>query len=108
MEVTTEMLVHFLSKTEVFADFDPDEIETFVPHLEFVGVEAEHTIFQEGSTGDGWWLILSGEVSVTKEMPSGPPHVLSGSKAAVGHLCCSVSAAAAAHYAALRSGRGSR
>ena len=77
MEVTTELLVHFLSKTEVFADFDTDEIETFVPHLEFVGVEAEHTIFQEGSTGDGWWLILSGEVSVTKEMPSGPPHVLS-------------------------------
>jgi CRP/FNR family cyclic AMP-dependent transcriptional regulator len=77
MEVTTDMLVHFLAQTDVFSDFSPEEIEAFVPHFEFIGVEANHTIFQEGSVGDGWWMILGGEVSVTKEMPSGPPHVLS-------------------------------
>ncbi len=77
MEITTDMLVHFLEKTEVFSRFETAEIEGFVPHFEFVSVEEGHTIFREGSNGDGWWLILGGEVSVTKEMPSGPPHVLS-------------------------------
>ena len=77
MEITTEMLVHFLGKTEVFSRFEPEEIEAFTPHFEFISVDINHTIFQEGSTGDGWWIILGGEVSVTKEMASGPPHVLS-------------------------------
>ena len=77
MEITSDMLVHFLGKTEVFARFEEDEIEAFTPHFEFISVEAGHTIFREGSNGDGWWIILGGEVSVTKEMPSGPPHVLS-------------------------------
>lgn len=77
MEITSDMLVHFLAKTEAFSRFENDEIEAFVPHFEFISVEAGHTIFREGSNGDGWWVILGGEVSVTKEMPSGPPHVLS-------------------------------
>ncbi len=77
MEITSEMLVHFLGKTDVFARFEPEEIESFAPNFEFITVEAEHTIFREGSNGDGWWVILGGEVSVTKAMPSGPPHVLS-------------------------------
>ena len=42
-----------------------------------VRIKQNHTIFQEGSNGDAWFVILDGEVSVTKEMPSGPPHVLS-------------------------------
>ena len=77
MKITAEMLVNFLADAPVFERFERDEIEAFLPHLEFQGVEAGHTIFQEGSNGDGWWIILGGEVSVTKEMPSGPPHVLS-------------------------------
>ena len=77
MEVTTDMLLHFLAKTEVFSSFDPEEIAFFAPHFEFIEVGANHTIFEEGSSGDGWWMILGGEVSVTKEMPSGPPHILS-------------------------------
>ncbi len=77
MEITADMLVNFLADTPVFERFERQEIEAFLPHFEFQGVEATHTIFQEGSNGDGWWIVLGGEVSVTKEMPSGPPHVLS-------------------------------
>ena len=77
MHITTDMLVNFLAEAPVFKRFEREEIEAFLPHLEFQGVEATHTIFQEGSNGDGWWIVLGGEVSVTKEMPSGPPHVLS-------------------------------
>ena len=77
MDVTPDMLVDFLSKTEIFDGFQRAEIEVFAPSLEVVRVEASHTIFQEGTNGDAWFVILDGEVSVTKEMPSGPPHVLS-------------------------------
>lgn len=77
MDITVDMLVNFLAEAPVFKRFEREEIEAFVPHFEFQGVEATHTIFQEGSNGDGWWIVLGGEVSVTKEMPSGPPHVLS-------------------------------
>jgi CRP-like cAMP-binding protein len=76
MDFTAEMLVHFLEKTQVFSDFEPEEIAEFLPHFEFIDVEEDHTIFHEGSSGDGWWMILEGEVGVTKEMFSGPPHVL--------------------------------
>ena len=77
MEVTDQLLTQFLSKTEIFEGFDTAEIALFVSHLEITKVPASHTIFQEGTTGDAWFVIMNGEVSVTKEMVSGPPHVLS-------------------------------
>lgn len=77
MEVTPAMLIQYLSKTEVFGGFQTDELDVFAPYLELTRIAASHTIFQEGSDGDAWFVILDGEVSVTKEMPSGPPHVLS-------------------------------
>ncbi len=70
-------LVDFLLNTPIFARFEAHEVEVFVPHIEVQDVQAGHIIFEEGSVGDGWWIVLSGEVSVIKEMPSGPPHVLS-------------------------------
>ena len=77
MQVTEEMLAQFLAKTDIFEGFDSEEVELFVPLLEITKVAASHTIFQEGTTGDAWFVVLNGEVSVTKEMASGPPHVLS-------------------------------
>ena len=77
MEVTDQLLTQFLSKTEIFEGFDTAEIALFVAHLEITKVPASHTIFQEGTRGDAWFVIINGEVSVTKEMVSGPPHVLS-------------------------------
>jgi CRP/FNR family cyclic AMP-dependent transcriptional regulator len=77
MQVTDQMLAQFLAKTEIFEGFESEEVELFVPHLEITKVAASHTIFQEGTIGDAWFVVLNGEVSVTKEMASGPPHVLS-------------------------------
>ncbi len=77
MQVTEEVLAQFLAKTDIFDGFEPEEIDIFVPLLELTTVSAGHTIFREGTIGDAWFVILEGEVSVTKEMISGPPHVLS-------------------------------
>ena len=77
MQVTEEVLAQFLAKTDIFDGFDAEEIELFVPLLELTTVASGHTIFREGTIGDAWFVILEGEVSVTKEMISGPPHVLS-------------------------------
>ena len=40
MKITAEMLVNFLADAPVFERFERDEIEAFLPHLEFQGVEA--------------------------------------------------------------------
>ena len=77
MQVTNQLLTQFLSKTEIFEGFESSEVSLFVEHLQITKVAEGHTIFQEGTTGDAWFVILNGEVSVTKEMVSGPPHVLS-------------------------------
>jgi CRP-like cAMP-binding protein len=77
MQVTADMLTEFLAKTDIFHGFKPEELSVFAPFLEVVRIKDSHTIFQEGMDGDAWFVILDGEVSVTKEMPSGPPHVLS-------------------------------
>ena len=77
IQFTAEMLVRFLSKTEIFENQEPEELLAFEPFFEVVRVQEHHTIFQEGTNGDAWFVILDGEVSVTKEMSSGPPHVLS-------------------------------
>ena len=77
IQFTAEMLVRFLSKTEIFENQASEELLVFEPFFEVVRVKEHHTIFQEGTNGDAWFVILDGEVSVTKEMSSGPPHVLS-------------------------------
>jgi len=76
MNVTNELLTSFLSKTELFGGFTRPELEGFLPYLQVVNVDGGRVIFQEGANGDAWYLVLQGEVSVTKNMPSGPPHVL--------------------------------
>ena len=77
IQFTAEMLVKFLSQTEIFENQEPEELLVFEPFFDVVRVKEHHTIFQEGTNGDAWFVILDGEVSVTKEMSSGPPHVLS-------------------------------
>jgi len=76
MQITPELLAGFLSKTDLFSDFSRQEVDGFLPYLQVLNLDGGHTIFQEGANGDAWYLILGGEVSVTKDMPSGPPHIL--------------------------------
>jgi CRP-like cAMP-binding protein len=76
MQITNEMLGSFLLKTDLFGGFDAEEVQAFLPFLQVLSIEGGRMIFQEGANGDAWYLVLHGEVSVTKNMPSGPPHVL--------------------------------
>ncbi len=76
MNVTNELLTNFLVKTDLFSGFTRDEVTAFLPFLQIVNIDGGRMIFQEGANGDAWYLVLQGEVSVTKNMPSGPPHVL--------------------------------
>jgi CRP/FNR family cyclic AMP-dependent transcriptional regulator len=76
MQITPGLIASFLNKIELFSGFNPDEIDAFVPHMQVVRMDGGQVIFKEGANGDAWYLILDGEVSVTKHMPSGPAHVL--------------------------------
>lgn len=76
MDVTGEQLFRFLAKTAIFDGFTKEDVEVFLPSFKMMKVEADHTIFEEGAIGDAWYVVLKGEVAVTKSMPHGPPHVL--------------------------------
>jgi len=76
MHITSELISGFLKKTELFAGFGSEELESFIPFMQVVNVDGGQVLFKEGANGDAWYLVLDGEVSVTKDMPSGPPHVL--------------------------------
>ncbi len=76
MQITNELIAGFLTKTELFSSFNPEEIESFLGYLQVLRLEGGQVIFKEGANGDAWYLLLGGEVSVTKNMPTGPPHVL--------------------------------
>lgn len=76
MDVTGEQLFHFLIKTDIFEGFTKEDVDALIPFFKMMKVESNHTIFEEGAIGDALYVVLSGEVAVTKSMPNGPPHVL--------------------------------
>lgn len=76
MHITPDLISGFLKKIELFSGFTSEEITEFVPYMQVVRLEGGQVLFKEGANGDAWYLLLDGEVSVTKDMPSGPPHVL--------------------------------
>jgi CRP-like cAMP-binding protein len=76
MQITSELIAGFLTKTELFEGFSPEEVEAFIPFMQVLRVDGGQVLFKEGANGDAWYLLLDGEVSVTKNMPAGPPHVL--------------------------------
>ena len=76
MDVTPELLAKFLGQTALFRDFSPDEIAVFVPLFRVERVDAGRCIFEERSLGDAWYIVIAGEVMVSKSMDPGPPHVL--------------------------------
>ena len=76
MQITNDLIASFLGKSDLFQGFSEEEIEGFLGYFQVVTLDGGQVIFKEGANGDAWYLILGGEVSVTKDMPSGPPHVL--------------------------------
>lgn len=59
--------LHFLQKTELFAEIPPTELKAICPIANEVVYPAESTLFEEGDEGDSLYLLVTGEVSIIKE-----------------------------------------
>jgi len=77
METRLDQLVTFLSQTDLARKLDPEEIRVLVPYLEVRHSKEGSCIIREGASGDAWYVVMDGEVSVTKNLVHGPPHTLS-------------------------------
>lgn len=74
MSITTETLIEFLITAPLFRGLDDAELAEIAAALEIVEVPAGHRLFDEGEVGDAWYVVFSGELTVTKNMASGPTH----------------------------------
>lgn len=71
MRMDPALLAGLLGRTHLFADFSREELAVFVPHLELESYGAGGRIVQDGEDDDAWYVVLQGEVSVTKGGPEG-------------------------------------
>jgi len=77
MSQTEENLSAFLSTTQYFQAIDPADVEVLSKLFEVVHFGEGEQIFEEGDAGDGWYLIVSGEVAIARKgRDDKPPHTL--------------------------------
>ncbi len=76
MQMDPAFLAGLLARTELFADFSRSEVAVFVPQLVLEEYGPTERIVQEGDEDDAWYVVLKGEVAVTKSGVDGAPHEL--------------------------------
>ena len=70
-------LADFLTTTAYFRPLPAETAASMVDLFEVTAHAAGDWIFTEGDAGDGWYLILSGEVTIARDVDQGgPPHTL--------------------------------
>jgi len=77
MTATNTTLSAVLRRTHYFQNHSDEQLASFVPHFDVIDVDEDGLVFEEKSAGDAWFLIISGEVVVSKQNPGHPPHDLS-------------------------------
>ena len=77
METRLDDIIPFLTQTEIARKLAAEDISALVPYLDVLRVEEEACIIREGAPGDAWYVVMEGEVCVSKNVIHGPPHVLS-------------------------------
>jgi CRP-like cAMP-binding protein len=69
-------VAEFLANTEYFSSLSEDAIGELIDHTELVVLGDGDEIFAEGDAGDAWYLVISGEVVITRTSDRQAPHVL--------------------------------
>jgi len=74
--ITAETLIDFLVTAPLFRALSSDELAEVAGVLEVLEIPEGYKLFDEGEEGDAWYVVYSGELVVTKNMPGGPTHDL--------------------------------
>lgn len=71
VNISRENMITFLLTTPMFEDLDPHDIGEISHIVEIKKYQPGDVIFSEGTPGDAWYALYSGEVEVTKQTNSG-------------------------------------
>ena len=69
-------VAEFLANTSYFSSLSEAAIGELIDHTELVVLGDGDEVFAEGDAGDAWYLVVSGEVVITRTSDRRPPHVL--------------------------------
>ena len=71
MQIDPALLTGLLARTELFGAFSKAEVALFVEHLQVEAIASGTRVVSDGSSDDAWYIVLQGEVAVTKDGPNG-------------------------------------
>lgn len=74
--MTPKHLPAFLARKPLFAGLDPEEVAQVTARMELVDVPAGAVIFSQGDPGDGWYVVVRGEVAIRMDVPDVGEHEL--------------------------------
>ena len=60
--------ISVLAKVDMFAGLNEDELSEIMPLISIVEIQPGKTVFAEGDSGDALFLILTGEVRISKNI----------------------------------------
>ena len=73
MSISSEQLAVFLARTEYFHRCIAEQVAEAVSLFDILTVEGGAPIFEEGDHGDAWYVVVDGDVSVSKASAAGGP-----------------------------------
>jgi CRP-like cAMP-binding protein len=66
----------FLGRQPLFASMTLPERELVATRMEVVELKKGERLFEEGATGDAWYVVMRGEIVILKAAVDGPDHEL--------------------------------
>ena len=76
MEIDNKTLVKYLAGTRLFSTFRQSEVEAIVPYIVLVKAQNQTVIFDQGEEGDAWYVVLTGKVTIQRELRGEETHPL--------------------------------
>ena len=71
MPLTPARLTRFLASTDYFVDADLLSLSMIANRFEVVSISRGQTLFEEGSEGNAWYIIVEGGIDISGRTPSG-------------------------------------
>ena len=71
-----DQIRHFLSLTHICQHLKPSQMDSLLQKVSIQKMAMNTCLFEEGDAGDAWYLIVEGEVSLSKRYLNGSNHEL--------------------------------
>ena len=76
MFVQPDHVLACLRSASLFSGLEAEQLLSLLPHLHLVKMAPDTGLFAQGDDGDALYVVLTGRVSIRRELKSGPFHEL--------------------------------